>query len=149
MQTTNGSAEYKHVTGEISIVRIEPPGVVMRRIRIENLPPETPERTLRTALAPNGNIVTIQDEICSNAYRYRVPNGIKVIMMKKNKHLPSKMNIAVHNGLVFYEGQPVTCYGCGHSGHMYEACPERRRGEMKSTEPTTSTWAQNCSQRIT
>jgi hypothetical protein len=41
LQTTKGNAEYKHVTGEITIVRIQPAGVGMRRIRIDNLPPET------------------------------------------------------------------------------------------------------------
>jgi hypothetical protein len=39
--------------------------------------------------------------------------------MKMNKHLPSKMNIAGRNVLVSYDGQPITCYGCGHTGHMY------------------------------
>jgi hypothetical protein len=87
-------------------------------------------------------MVSIQDESWSNAYLYRVPNGIKVIKMKMNKHLASKMNVAWHNVLVSYEGQQVTCYGCGHTGHMYQTCPTRCVRETKMTGPSTSIWAQ-------
>ena len=53
----------------------------------------------------------------------RTANGVKVIMMKLAKHLPSQMNIAGHRTLPSYDGQPVTCYGCGDSGHINQACP--------------------------
>ena len=33
------------------------------------------------------------------------------------------MTIAGHRVLTPYEGQPLTCYGCGAIGHMYHACP--------------------------
>jgi beta-galactosidase/beta-glucuronidase len=62
LQRTNGTIEYKHVTGELSVVRIEPAGIGIRRIKLMHLPPETPERTLRTALAPYGDVISIQDE---------------------------------------------------------------------------------------
>jgi hypothetical protein len=39
LQSMNGSAEYTHVTGEISTVRLEVAGMGMRRIRFANLPP--------------------------------------------------------------------------------------------------------------
>ena len=45
---------------------------------------------------------------------------IKVVMVKLNKHVPSHMNVAGHRILAFYDGQPVTCYGCGDIGHMYQ-----------------------------
>ena len=95
----------------------------MRRIRIANLPPEVTEKSIGAALALYGKIVSIQDEIWSKAYRYRVANGAIVTMMKLAKHLPSQMNIAGHRALPSYDGQPVTCYGCGDSGHIKQACP--------------------------
>jgi len=125
LQTTNGSAEYSHTTGEISIVRLEVAGMGMRRIRIANLSPEVTERPIRAALASYVETVSIQDEIWPKAYHYKVVNGVKVIMMKLAKYLPSQMNIAEHRALPSYDGQPVTCYGCGYSGHINQACPRR------------------------
>ena len=62
----------------------------MRRIRIANLPPEVTERNIRAALASYGEIVSIQDEMWSKTYSYKVCNGVKVIMMKLAKHLRPK-----------------------------------------------------------
>ena len=101
------------MTGEISAVGLELAGMGMRRIRIANLPSEVTERSIRAALASYGEIVSIQDEIWPKAHRYKVANGAKVIIMKLAKHLPSQMNTAGHRALPSYDGQPVTCYGCG------------------------------------
>jgi len=50
--------------------------------------------------------------------------------------------------LISYEGQPVTCYGCGGQGHTQQACPKRRREvTMTNGSPPTS-WARVLSQRI-
>jgi len=123
LQSTNGSAEYRHVTGQISIVRLKVADMGMRRIRIANLLPEVNERSIRAALASYREIVSIQDEIWPKAYCYKVANRVKVIMMKLAKHLPYQMNIERHRALPSYDGQPVTCSGCGDSGHINQACP--------------------------
>ena len=102
-----------------------------RRIRIANLPPEVPEETLRAALAAYGEIITIHDEIWSKTHRYTVANGVKVFMMKLTKHLPSHMTIAGYRILTSYDGQPITCYGCGDTEHMFQVCPKRRGGVEK------------------
>jgi len=128
------------MTEEISIVRLKVAGMGMQRTRIANLPPEVTERSIRAALASYGEIVSIQGEIWPKAYRYKVANGVKVIMMKLAKHLPSQMNIAGHRALPSYDGQPVTCYGCGDSGHINQACPRRRRGGMVTSGSIPNTW---------
>jgi hypothetical protein len=61
-------------------------------------------------------------------------------MMKLAKHLPSQMNIAGHRTLPSYDGQRVTCYGCGDSGHVYQACPKKRGGGMVTSDSNPSTW---------
>jgi len=79
----------------------------MRRIRIANLPPEVTESSIRSALALYGEVVSIQDEIWLKAFRYKVANGVKVIMMKLTKHLPSQMSIAGHRALPSCDDQQV------------------------------------------
>ena len=43
LHLTGGQAEYRHTSGEISMVRVETAGLGTRRDRIANLPPEVPE----------------------------------------------------------------------------------------------------------
>ena len=51
----------------------------MRRLRVANLPPEVADRTLKMALGAYGEIRDIQAETWSNALRYPVANGIRVV----------------------------------------------------------------------
>jgi len=141
LQSTNGSVEYRHTIREISIVRLAVAGMGMRRIRLANLPTEVTEINIRTALSSYGEIVSIKDEMWSNAYGYKVANGVKVIRMKMAKHLPSQMNIAGHRAIPSYDGQPVTCYGCGEGEHINQVCPKRRGGGMVTSDSTPNTWA--------
>jgi len=127
IQKTNGQAEYKHVTGEISIVCIEMVGKGDRRVRITNLPPEVPEGTVRAALLSHRVAKSTQEETWPKACRYAVTNSIKSIMITLTKHLPSHMTIAGNRVLTSYDGQPLTCYVCVEAGHMFWACPKRRR----------------------
>ena len=113
----------------------------MRCIRIANLPAEDPERTIRVALAPYGEIILINDETWSNKYRYTVSNGVKFVMMKLSQHLPPHMTIAGNRILASYEGQPTTCYGCGRTGHMYQSCPRRQAERPRAADHSSSTWA--------
>ena len=141
LQSTDGRVEYRHENGEISIVRIEHAGMGMRRIRIANLPPGVPERTVRITLAPYGEIMSINDETWSKKYRYTVSNGVKVVMMKLTQHLPSHMTIAGNRILASYEGQPTTCYGCGKTGHIFQSCPLRQAERPRTDDHSSNTWA--------
>ena len=60
LQTTQGTDEYKHTSGEVSIVRIEMAGRGTKRVSIANLPPpEIHKCTLRTHLASYGENRTV------------------------------------------------------------------------------------------
>jgi len=61
--------------------------------------------------------------------------------MKLAEQLPSQINIAGHRALPSYDGQPVTFYGCGESGHINQACPRRRGRGMVTSDSTPNTWA--------
>jgi hypothetical protein len=106
-QMTRSTAEYKHSSGEVSVVRIEMAGLGAKRVRIANLPPEI-DGTLRAHLAPFGEIRNIQEEKWSNVYRYAVANGVRVAVIALTKHIPSYLTVAGHRVLVSYEGQPQT-----------------------------------------
>jgi len=43
LNATNGKAEYKHMSGEISVFRVDVAGMGTKRVRIANSPPETKE----------------------------------------------------------------------------------------------------------
>ena len=49
LHSTTDQSEYKHDNGEISQVKIEMVGMGTRRVRLANLPPETPDEAVRFA----------------------------------------------------------------------------------------------------
>ena len=107
-----GQGDFRYENGEISKVRIEAVGLCVRRVKLANLPPEVADRTLKMALGAYGEIREIQTDTWSNAYRYPVTNGIRVVEMTLIQHIPSHMVVACYRTLTSYEGQPTTCYGC-------------------------------------
>jgi hypothetical protein len=99
-------AEYKHPCGELSVFRIEMAGLRTKRLRIANLPLEIHEGTLRSHLAPYGEIRAVQEEKKSNIYRNAVANVIRIISIALTKLIPSYLTIVGHCVLVSYDGQP-------------------------------------------
>ena len=141
LQTTTGQLKYKHPNGEVSNVKIETAGTRTSRVRLANLPPEIGESIVRNALAKYGEVQEINHENWANTYRYPVANGIRVINMKLKMHIPSNMMMAGHRVLITYEGQPITCFGCGAVDHLYIACPNRRKQTDKDAATKNRTWA--------
>jgi hypothetical protein len=139
LTSTNGQAEHGQTNGEISKVRSEAVGLSMRKVRIANLPPEVPDRTLSMALGKFG-CRDIQGETWSSACRYPVANGIRVVMLNLVQHIPSHIIVAGHRTLILYGGQPITCYGCNETGHLYQVCPQRRT-RAEDTRATMISWA--------
>jgi hypothetical protein len=142
LQESKGQRDYKHETGEISKVQIAPAGMGMRTIRIANLPPEVSDRSIINTLARYGEIKEIKEEQWSRSYRYRISNGIRIVTMNLRDHIPSYVNVANNKVLLSYEGQPLTCYGCGNTGHQYQECPTR-----KNRQQTTGHQFQDCPTR--
>ena len=127
LQDTAGAQEFKHDTGELSQVHISIAGMGIRKVRIANVPPEVPDRTIRDNLAKYGEVKDIEEELWTKAYRYKVSNGIRIVEMNLKLHLPSHMIMAGHRVPVSYDGQPSTCYACNESGHQYQDCKNGKR----------------------
>ena len=137
---TGGQAEYRYSSGELSVVNLAVAGMGTKRIRVANLPPEVPNDTLRSALAHFGKVQDIYAEIWSKTCIYSVANGIQV-SIALTRHVPSHLAVAGHRVLLSYDGQPVTCYGCGEADHMYSVCPSRQRTNTTRPIPTAATYA--------
>jgi len=138
---TTGQAEYRHMNGVISKVRIEAVGLGLRKVRIANLPPEVPDSYVRMALGKFGEIRDIQNDTWSNAYHYPVPNGIQIATLNLIQRIPSHIIVAGHKTLISYEGQQTTCYRCNEMGHLYQVCPHRRRPGAVDVRTTRTSWA--------
>ena len=91
---TNLGGEYKHLTGEVSVLEIAIAGMDYKRIRVANLQPEVPDEKLRNSLAPFGQILDIQNEMWARTYLYTVANGIRQVTMLLTKHVLSHLAIA-------------------------------------------------------
>jgi hypothetical protein len=141
LHVTNGTIEYKHTSGEISIVRLEIAGMGTCRVRLANLPLELPNSIIRTTMASYGTIQNIQDENWPRNYRYTVANGIRIATMTLNKHLPSHIAIAGYRTLISYYGQPQTFYGCGDTDHIYQTCSKRGSVTHHRTDNAGLKWA--------
>jgi hypothetical protein len=141
LRVTNGETIYKHVTGEISPVRLLEARMGPKRVCLANLPPEVLNSNIRVAMSHFGNVQAIQEETWAKHYRYKVSNGVKIVHMTLTKHIPSYVIIDGHRTLISYEGQPQTCYGSGESSHMYHACPKRRMAKATTPPPEKPTWA--------
>jgi hypothetical protein len=66
LQATKGCAEFRHETGELSMVQVDLAGMGKRRIRLSNLPPEVPDRTIREALAQYGEVKDVNEQSRNN-----------------------------------------------------------------------------------
>jgi hypothetical protein len=104
LRSTDGQAEYKHHTGELSIVNITVAGMGTKSVRVANLPPEVPDDALRTALTPFGTAMAIQEKMWSKTYRYAVANGIRQVTIMLSQHIPSHLTVSGNRVLLSYEG---------------------------------------------
>jgi len=141
LKETNGQMEFRHDNGELSMVKIEPAGMEVRRIITANLPAEVHDRIIRKMLTKYGEVKDITEDTWSSVYRCKVSNGIRKATVNLKQHIPSYITIANNRVLITYEGQPPTCYGCNGTGHQYLECPRRKQLRLQQTKPPNPTWA--------
>jgi hypothetical protein len=119
----------------------------IRTVRIANLPPEVTDNTISSILSRYGEVKGVKEERWSRTYRYKIPNGIRLVTLNLRMHIPSYLNIANNRVLLSYEGQPITCCGCGTTGHLYQECPARLNKVTRTAQNKTTTWATVVQQR--
>ena len=94
LHSTTGQSENKHDNGEISQVKIEMAGMGMMRVRLANLPPETPDEAVSFAFSQYGEIKEMQRESWSKSYRYNYLNGVRIVVIILTKLIQSTMMTA-------------------------------------------------------
>jgi hypothetical protein len=88
-----------------------------------------------------GEVLDLQEEKWTGAYRYKVCNGIMKAIVNLKRHIPSHLTIAGHRALIDYEGQPKTCYACNEMGHLVTQCPQRVKQQRHNVTRGLNTWA--------
>jgi len=125
LQPVQGDINFHHVNGEILKVKVDVTGVGIRRVTVSTLPPEVTETQITNVLSNYGDVKEIQEEVWSQAYRFKVKSGVRIIDIGIKKHIPSHIKIEGHRTLI-YEGQPMTCFRCNEQGHQINECPRKR-----------------------
>jgi hypothetical protein len=74
-------------------VQVEIAGIRVKKVRIATRTPDVPDNTLRAALTPYGEVLSVTEEQWNKFYLYKVSNGVRVAETSLRKHLPSIMNI--------------------------------------------------------
>jgi len=111
--------------------------------RTDSHPPsEVPEENIRKTLAQFGDIKTIKEKTWSKAYPYAVSNGVKLMTIALQKYIPSHEMIEGHGVLISHEEQPISCYGCNATIHMYQVCPVRQEKSNVPRNGDANTWVQ-------
>jgi hypothetical protein len=89
LASAHGEGEFRHSNGEMSTVRLEAARQGTNRVRFANMPPEVPDRVVKTLLERYSEVKEIQAETWSQAYRYTVEFGIRATVVTLLAHIPS------------------------------------------------------------
>ena len=57
-----------------------------------------------------------------------IQSGTRMVTMIVRKAIPAFVIIAGYRCKVRYKDQPITCFGCGQTGHINAMCPNKRGG---------------------
>ena len=64
------------------------------RVRLGNLPPETPDEAVRFAFSQYFEIKEMQRGSAFKSYRYKVFNGVRIVVITLTKNISSYMTTA-------------------------------------------------------
>ena len=102
LQHIQGDINFHHVSGDISKVEFDIAGIGIRRVRVSTLPPEGTETQIKNVISNYGDVNKIQDEVWSQAYRFKVKSGVRIIDIGIRKHIPSHIKIEGQRALESY-----------------------------------------------
>jgi hypothetical protein len=135
LQESDAQYDYRHENGKNLKVQTELAGMGIRTVRIANFPPEVSDRAIVNIVSRYGEVKEVKEERWSKSYLYKIANGIRLVTLNRRLHTSSYLIIANNKVLLSYEGQPMTCYGCSNTGHLYNECPARLNRAQRQVHP--------------
>ena len=103
----------------------EPAYVSRQQIFVEGAPFQFPNVLFSEALAGYGKVSQVKHLPVKG--HPHIQSGTRMVTMSVSKDIPVFVTIAGFRCKVWYRGQPITCFGCGKTGHVISACPNRAR----------------------
>jgi hypothetical protein len=92
LQILQGTHEFRQYTGEVSQVQVSPICLGHRIVRVVSLPPKQ-KTAISTAMSYYGDVKMVTEDKRSQAYRYKVSNGIRYVHMDLKWHIPSRISV--------------------------------------------------------
>jgi hypothetical protein len=72
---------YEHNNGVHSRVKLHQARLGVRKIRIANFPSDMSREKIKQVLSIYGLVMDVKDDFRSNAYRYKVFNGVRIALI--------------------------------------------------------------------
>lgn len=127
-----GHVNFKMPNGVSTKVTLADAGNGVTKLRVFRLPPEVDDQVVISALSRYGLVVSCVQETWSRQYRFHGKlNGVREVKMeiKGGGYVPSHVKIGGVECLVFYDGQPPSCWKCQALGHLFADCPRRKKNQ--------------------
>lgn len=105
-------------------VSIQRPHEIKSYVTIWNLPYEIHHRCVSDMLGRFGKVFEVRHQFFKRGYE--VVNGTRVAVMIIERAIPSYLDIANCEALVYYRGQEKACRKCKRRGHVFKDCPDRK-----------------------
>ena len=90
----------------------------MKKISLACLPPGVIDIAIKECMTKYVDVKYIRDELWSSAYRYKVYNGVRIVVIHLKQHMPSHLSIASNETIITYDRQAPTCFKCNETGHQ-------------------------------
>lgn len=101
-------------------------------VRVHDLPPDMPNVDVANYMKQFGVVKSVVRELWKK-YFPGTPNGVRVVRIELQKHIPSYIKIHDQMSMVSYRNQPTTCRNCGQRSHPNIKCSEVTKATKKNT----------------
>lgn len=103
-------------------------------VRIHDVPPHVPNVVVAEHMKKYGNVKSVARELWKKYFQGK-PNGVRVVRIELNNHVPSYIKIDGEMTSVTYRNQISTCRHCDRRAHPKQKCSEAAAAEKTKQAP--------------